>query len=273
MVKGLTQNKQQLSSTVFYWNIKQNYIDPKVFDNLDYVIHLAGSGIADKRWTDARKKEIVDSRVESTLFLAESLRQSQVKIKALVGASAIGYYGTVTTDKIFSENDLPATDFLGDCCRQWENAYNEFNEVADRTVILRLSTVIAKDGGALQKIIPLVKAGISSPLGSGSQYMPLIHIDDLCRMFEFALQSNCNGAYNAACPQHINNRQLMKSLAQALHKPFFLPAVPAFMMHLVYGELAALLLQGSRVSADKITGEGFTFTYPNLKKICKELFS
>ncbi|MEO8759434.1 MAG: TIGR01777 family oxidoreductase [Bacteroidia bacterium] len=267
LVKGLSHNKTKLSKNVFYWNVEENYIDEKSLENVDYLIHLAGAGIADKRWTDKRKKEIIDSRVKSAELLASTLRHKNIKLKGLIGISAIGYYGAVTTDKIFTETDLPGTDFLAECCVKWENAYNLFNDVVERKTILRLGTVVGKDGGALKKLMPLTNFGLASSLGSGKQIMPFINVKDLSALVEFCIaKQNINGIFNAVAPQQPNNNEFMKTLASSLHKPFIMPAVPAFLMKLILGEMAVMLLEGSRVSNDKIIAEGFTFSSPTIKE-------
>ena len=274
IVKGLTQNKKQLSESVFYWNVNEQLIDKRALENVDYIIHLAGAGIADKRWTTKRKKEIIDSRVNSSLFLAKSLKETNTKIKALIGTSAIGYYGAVTSDKIFTEADDSGIDFLGTCCLQWEKSYQAFNELTDRMVILRLPTVLSKNGGALQKIVPIVKLGLASPLGNGRQYMPIVSMDDLVKLYEFVLKNtHIEGTFNANAPCDITNKELMMGLATSLHKPFFMPSVPAFILKALYGELACVLLKGSRVSSDKLTREGFIFSHTTLESILKSVLS
>ncbi len=268
LIKGLTQNKKHLSESVFYWNVNEKQIDKRAIENIDYIIHLAGTGIVDKRWNTKRKKEIIDSRVNSSLFLAQSLKEKNTKIKALIGTSAIGYYGAITSEKVFTEKDNAGKDFLGECCFQWEKSYQAFNEFTDRVIILRLPTVLSKDGGALQKITPIVKLGLASPLGSGKQYMPIVGIDDLVRLYEFTIRNtDLEGTFNANSPYDITNKDLMIGLANILNKPFFMPSVPSFILKAIYGELACVLLEGSRVSSDKIRNEGFTFTHTSLESM------
>jgi len=272
LVKGLSHNKKKQSAAVFYWNTAENYIDEKALQNVDYIIHLAGAGIADKRWTDKRKKEIIDSRVKSAELLASTLTKNKIKLKGLIGISAIGYYGAFTSDKVFTETDLPGNDFLADCCVQWENTYKLFDEVVERKTILRLGTVIGKDGGALKKLMPLVAFCLASPLGTGKQIMPFIHVKDLCALLGFCIKNeNINGIFNAVAAEQPSNKAFMKTLAESLHKPFIMPAVPAFLLKLILGEMSVILLQGSKVSNEKITTPGFNFAFPTIKKAFSEL--
>lgn len=270
-VKGLTHHKSNTSSSVFYWNIKDQFIDEKAFENIDYIVHLAGAGVANRRWTDKRKKEIIDSRINSSALLAKELEKRNHKIKALVGASAIGYYGAVTGDKIFSENDPPGNDFLSECCVQWEKSYDHLIPFAERRVILRISNVIG-NGGMIKKLGPLAEKGMASPLGTGKQFVPWIGVHDLCRMIEYSLRNeNINGIYNAVAPEHSTNEDLTKRICGHYGKKMFLPNVPAFMIKLLYGEMSAVILNGSRVSADKILNTGFTFETPALDQALQRI--
>ncbi len=272
IVKGLTQNKAQLSQSVFYWNVNKQIIDERALENVNYVIHLAGAGIADKRWTVERKKEIIDSRVQSTLFLAQSFNKANIKIKALIGTSAIGYYGAVTSEKTFTENDPAGKDFISNCCVQWEKSYQAFKHLTDRIVILRLPTVLSENGGALQKILPIVKLGLASPIGNGKQFMPLICMDDLVKLYEFAITSHdLYGTFNANAPLSVTNKDFMTGLAKALHKPYFMPNTPSIILKALYGELACVLLYGSRVNSSKILSAGFSFSYPTLDDMLKRI--
>jgi uncharacterized protein len=272
IVKGLTQNKKQLSESVFYWNVNEQLIDKRALENVDCIIHLAGLNIAGKRWTSKRKKDIIDSRVNSSLFLARVLKETNIKLKALIGTSATGYYGSITSQKIFREEDDAGMDFLGECCLLWEKSYHAFNEIADRIVILRLPTVLSKNDGALQKIVPIVKRGLASPLGSGNQYMPLVCMNDLMNLYEFILSNpQLAGIYNANAPCHVTNKQLMVGMASVLHKPFIMPAVPTFFLKVIYGEFASVLIEGSRVSSSKLIDSGFKFSHATLESMLKSV--
>ncbi|MGB5262709.1 MAG: TIGR01777 family oxidoreductase [Lutimonas sp.] len=249
----------------FEWDIEKGSIEEGALKNVDSIVHLAGAGIGDQKWTDQRKKEIVDSRVDSAKLLLNKCKEQHIKPKAFISSSAVGWYGGVTTEKICIESDPYYNDFLGNTCKVWEDAADEFSELGSRVVKLRTGVVLAKNGGALQKLVPLVKSGFGSAVGTGKQYMPWIHIDDLCNMYLKALQDEkLSGAYNAATNDFQTNRSFMKTLAQVLNKPFMMPKVPGFILKLMLGEQAVIILEGSRVSADKILKNGFEFQYPEL---------
>jgi uncharacterized protein (TIGR01777 family) len=267
----LSRNKTNNPNT-YYWNISENYIDPKAIQTADYVIHLAGSGIADKRWTKKIKKELIDSRVKSANLLFSKIKTLNPNLKAFISASGIGYYGTITSEKIFKETDASGNDFLATVCKVWEEASNQFNSLNIRTVILRTGVVFSKKGGAFEKMSQPIKLGFGSPIGTGNQYIPWIHIDDLCNMYVEAIENNeLNGIYNAVASDYVTNEFLTKSIATILDKKAWLPNVPSFILKLIFGEMAVILLEGSRVSAEKIKSTGFKFKYPFLLEALKDL--
>ena len=267
----LSRNKTNNPNT-YYWNISENYIDPKAIQKADYVIHLAGAGIADKRWTKKIKKELIDSRVKSANLLFSKIKTLNPNLKAFISASGIGYYGAITSEKIFKETDASGNDFLATVCKVWEEASNQFNSLNIRTVILRTGVVFSKKGGAFEKMSQPIKLGFGSPIGTGNQYIPWIHIDDLCNMYVDAIENNeLNGIYNAVAPDYVTNEFLTKSIATILDKKAWLPNVPSFILKLIFGEMAVILLEGSRVSAEKIKSTGFKFKYPFLLEALKDL--
>lgn len=256
----------------FFWNVEAHEIDDKAFDGIDHLVHLAGIGVADKRWTTKRKQEIIDSRVNSMKLISDTLKKKEIRLRSFVGASAIGIYGMETSDTIFSEEDRGSKDFLSETCELWEKSYHDMPMLADKTVILRIGVVLSKQGGALERLLPLFKKGLGSAIGNGKQYMPWIHVDDMVSVImEGLFNEGLKGVYNAVAPEHTTNGAFSKQLAQALSKPFFLPNVPAFVMKLVFGEMANVLLTGSRASDKKLMDTGFTFRYPNLEKALKEI--
>lgn len=247
----------------------------KAIDEADYIVHLAGANIGAGRWTARRKKEILSSRVETAemIFKRVAALPGTPRLKAFISASATGYYGAVTTDHIFTENDPAATDFLGETCRLWEAAADRFQELGVRTVKLRTGVVLTAKGGALAKMSLPVILGLGSAMGSGAQYLPWIHIDDLCSIYIKAIEdAQMQGAFNAVAPDQINNKEFTRSLARALQKPFWLPPIPALLMKLLFGEMSSLLLEGSRVSADKITQAGYSFRFPKLEEAFRDLY-
>lgn len=256
---------------MFYWDVNKNIIDKEAIKSVDYIIHLAGVNIAGKRWTKNRKQEIIDSRVKSTKLLFNNIDPNH-KLKAFISASAIGYYGIITSNHIFTETDPPANDFLGETCRLWEDSANKFQNQGIRTVKIRTGIVLSIQDGALSKMIKPFKLGFGSALGSGKQFMPWIHIDDLCEIYIKAIEdSEMNGAYNAVAPKHINNIEFSQEITKRLKRPFWSVNIPAFLLKLHLGEMADILLKGSRVSPDKIIASGYNFKNPTLKSALKKL--
>jgi uncharacterized protein len=257
----------------FYWDIEKKIIELAAIEKADYIIHLAGAGLADKRWSKKRKQEIVDSRVLSTELLFDKIKNRPHPLKAFISTSAIGYYGAISSDKIFTENDAPNCDFLGMVCQLWEQTADKFSEINIRTVKIRTGVVLTSKGGALAKMKMPVQLGLGSDLGSGKQYLPWIHIDDLCGIYLKAIKDkNMNGSYNAVAPEHITNHDATKTLAHTLHKPFFAPSIPAFLFKILYGKMADVLLKGSRVSSEKICKAGYRFLFPKYKQALTNLF-
>ncbi|MDP5106277.1 MAG: TIGR01777 family oxidoreductase [Polaribacter sp.] len=251
----------------YKWDILSNYVDEKALLHTDYMIHLAGAGIADERWTAKRKQVIIDSRVNSANLLFDKISELKINLKGFISASGIGYYGAVTSDTIFKETDKAGTDFLADVCQKWENAAHQFSTKNIPVTILRTGIVLADKGGALDKM----KTPIISPLGSGNQFLPWIHIDDLCLMYIKAIDDNLTGIFNAVAPEHQTSKTFSKTLAKSIKRPFVGIGVPSFMLNLLFGELAIILLEGSRISAKKIEKSGFSFRFDTLKKALKNV--
>lgn len=251
----------------YQWDIQKKTIDQKAFENTDYIIHLAGAGIADERWTNERKKVIIDSRVESANLLFETIKKENINLKGFISASGSGYYGAITTDQIFTETDKVGNDFLGEVCEKWENAAHQLESLKIPVTILRTGIVLSEKGGALDKMrLPVI-----SPLGSGKQYMPWIHIDDLCEMYIKTIEDNLNGVFNAVAPEHHTSITFSKALAKSINRPYVGICVPSFMLKLLYGDMSKILLKGSRISSKKIEQTGYTFRFETLEKALKSL--
>jgi len=255
------------------WNLDRNEIDRKALNSCDFIIHLAGANIGAKRWTSKRKQEILDSRIKSVELIFNNINKQNRKLKAFISASAIGYYGATTSEQIFDESDSFAVDFLGQTCKNWEDAADRFTKIGVRTVKIRTGIVLSKDGGAMAKLKMPIQWGLGSAIGSGEQFMPWIHMEDLCNIYIHALENaHMKGPYNAVAPDHVTNKTFIRKTAQTLHKPFWFPNIPAIAMKLMFGEMAAMLLEGSRVTSDKIRKEGFSFQFPDLDSALKELY-
>jgi hypothetical protein len=194
------------------------------------------------------------------------------RLKAYITASGTGYYGAITSEKIFSEQDSAADDFLGQVCEKWEQIADKFSERGFRSVKIRTAVVLSNRGGALSKMLIPVKLGIGSAIGSGNQYFPWIHIDDLCNIYIKAIEdATMNGAYNAVSPEFLTNRQFTQTIARHLKKPFWFPPIPSWAIRILFGKMSQILLTGSRISAKKIQDSGFVFKYPKLQDALKQL--
>ncbi len=264
--------KNNKTFKTYLWDPQNNQIDPKAIASSDYIIHLAGANIADKKWTTSRKKLILDSRVQSADLIFNEVKKQEKEMMAFISASAVGCYGAITSDKIFTEEDSFADDFLGHTCQKWEQAAEQFQTLNIRTTILRTGLVLNKQGGALEKMLIPVKMGLASAIGNGRQYLPWIHIDDLCELYIKAIEDNqMEGVFNAVAPDFQTNKSFTQALAKALQKPFFLPNIPAFLLKIILGEMSNLLLKGSRVSSNKILKFVFIFKFPKLGSALKDL--
>jgi uncharacterized protein (TIGR01777 family) len=256
----------------FVWNPSKGEMDDVALEGVEAIVHLAGAGIADGKWTEQQKKIIIDSRVESANLLYQKAKEHNPPLKVFVSASGISYYGLDTTENIYSESDSPSNDFIGKCCVLWEEAADQFSEMS-RVVKLRTGIVLSKNGGALEKIAQPIKFGFGAPLGSGDQWVPYIHIDDLCEMYLEAIEKeNYSGVYNAVNGDHVTNADLTKETAKALKKPLWVPNVPSFALKAVFGEMGRLILEGSRASAEKIKTAGFDFRYSTLRDALNAIY-
>jgi uncharacterized protein (TIGR01777 family) len=264
-------DKQNKSDLFFYkWDVATHYIDEQAVLNADFIIHLAGENIADKRWTAKRKAEIVTSRQQSAQLIYEVLKNNNKKVEAFVSASGVGIYGAINGSEICTEKTLPINDFLGTTCQKWEAAAELFSSLNIRTVKIRTGLVLGKDDGFLKKLVPIFKYRLGSALGSGKQYMPWIHIDDLCSIYLEALNNvTMEGAYNAAISDDTTNSVFSKTLAKIFGYSIWLPNVPAFLIQFALGEMSKIILTGRRVSSDKIEKLGFQFQYKKLELALK----
>jgi uncharacterized protein len=270
LVSILTRSDYKNTTDISYykWNLDSKTMDENAVLNADYILHLAGEGIAEKRWTTSRKKAIVDSRVDSIQLIYNVLKKNNITLKAFISASGVGIYGAFNSEIICDEETLPANDFLGNTCVKWEQAVDFIGDLNIRTVKIRTGLVMGKNDGFLKKLIPVFKYKLGSVLGSGKQYMPWIHVDDLCQMYLQAIQNDLMfGAYNGAINDATNNEIFSKTLANCFGYKIWLPKLPAFFIKLLLGEMSQILLTGQRVSSDKIEKAGFVFKYKILKEV------
>ena len=257
----------------FQWDVSYGYIDPAAFEGVEAIVHLAGAGIADERWSAARKRELVNSRVRSTAVLYQALSTIPHSIKTVVSASAIGFYGADTGEQECVETSSVGSDFLADCTKQWEEAVDQIGILGIRLCKVRIGLVMGASGGIFPVISKPIRWGVGANLGSGKQWQSWIHITDLVRIFnELLINSSLSGTFNGVAPEPIRAGDMNKQIAKALHRPFFLPAIPGFLLRLVLGEMACLVLGGSRVSSSKIEKDAsFSFTFVRFDEALKEI--
>lgn len=268
----ILQRKETNNPNEFYWDLKSQFIDDKAFENLDCIIHLAGASIS-KRWTAEYKKELYSSRIDTANLLKKYCIKNNVQLQSFISASGINYYGTFTSDQILDENSgIIHKDFLANLCIEWEKAAENFSNISKRVVCLRTAMVLAKNEGAFPMLKKTVDFNIASAVGSGKQWMNWIHIDDLVKMYIFAVENeNLNGNFNAVADEIPTNKNFMKSLAQISNK-FFLPLnVPSFVLNIIFGEMSEIILEGTKASNKKIKSQGFDFKYSAIEKAFKDL--
>ncbi len=267
-----TSKPVQPYDSVFSWDVKKGNLDERSLDNVEVIVHLAGAGIADQRWTDERKSEILSSRVDSAKLILEALKRRKQSLTAYISGSAIGWYGAYTDSLIHNETEPAASDFMGETCRKWEHAADLFQPVAQRIVKIRTGIVLSQSGGALPKMAQPVRWYVGSPLGTGKQQMPWIHLDDICTVFSNAISDNrYYGAINASATENCTNREFTKVLAKVLDRPVFPISVPSFVLKALFGEMAAVVLEGSKVSNHRIKQMGFTFRFSHLEEALKDI--
>ncbi len=270
-VSHLGRSKKSGSIKSFTWNVNRHQMDEDALHGIDTIIHLAGAGVADRRWTEKRKQEILNSRTRSTQLLFNVLKKENHQVTTFVSASAIGYYGFISNDEL-TENSPAGTDYLANVTKQWEEEVDKIESLNIRIVKIRIGIVLSEKGGALKEMMVPIKFFVGAPLGSGNQYLSWIHIDDLCAMFcKAAEDKNMQGAYNGVGTHPVTNRALTRAIAKALSRPIFLPPIPNFILKLVIGEMADIVLGGSKVSSSKIQRAGFSFQFDNLDKALRDL--
>ena len=255
----------------FYWNPAKNELDQDALRGSDYLIHLAGATVS-KRWTPDYKKLIMNSRVDGTQLLLSATSLLKTPLKAVISASAIGYYGS-DLERLMTEGDAPADDYLAAVTKTWESYTQKFESQQTRSIQLRIGIVLYSGAGVLGRLEPLAKFGLAAPLGSGKQWSSWIHVEDLARMFVYAAtQSLASGPYNAVAPAPVTNKQLTKALCRVNKRPMLPISVPAFVLNVLLGQMATLALMSQKVSADKIIATGFSFKHTTISDALNAIY-
>lgn len=273
-VRFLTRQKR--SNNEFEWNVDQHLIDATALMGVDHIIHLAGASISGKRWINSYKKEIIESRVASANLLFNTLKEHNLHIKSFISASAIGIYENTNRAVIHTEDSPKGDGFLSDVVYEWEQSADRFLSagIAERVVKIRSGVILDSQKGALPKMVIPIKYGLGAPLGDGGQFVPWIHIEDICNLYKFVLDNpTLKGIFNGVAPNHSTNQDLTKEIARILDRPIVMPKIPKVVLQLFFGAGSTVLLEGSKVSSEKIEKEGFQFQYKTLTEALEQLLS
>ncbi len=262
------------ASNHIFWDPANGKIDAEKLEGTHVLIHLAGENIGAKRWSEAQKKRLFDSRLESTKVLASALHKHQIRPECIVAASGAGIYGNDQGEHNFTENDPKGEGFVAELAAAWENATDALAPCTSHFFQLRIGAVLSSQGGALAKMLPIFQYGLGAPLGTGQQFLSWIHIDDLCRLIQAIVNDSLiPGTYNAVCPVPVTNKVFSETLAKVLGRWLLPVPVPAIALKLMFGEMANLVLGGARVSSEKLQQAAFTFLYINLDAALKDLLA
>ncbi len=270
-VRHLSRSKRpDAEFPTFQWDVVAGTVDDAAFADVDYVVNLTGAGIADERWTDARKDVIIQSRTESTRLLARSLERLGVLPKLYLSASAIGYYGD-RGEQLLTEQDAPGTGFLSESCVLWEQSVEEVSKLGIPTFINRTGIVLHPDEGALEKMLIPLKVWTSTYFGNGQQYYSWIHVEDLIGVYTYALEQQLTGIYNGTAPHPVRNKHFAEALGPAMGKKAVVLSAPVPALKVALGEMSHTVLDSARCSAARIEGAGYRFAYPELSQALEQL--
>ncbi len=267
--------KRDLTATFprYAWDVTTGEFDEEAFHGVDYVINLAGAGIADKRWTASRKQLIIESRVKSMQLFHEAFKITGKLPKAFIAASATGLYGN-RDEEWLTENSAPGTGFLSESTQAWEKSITEMKSLNTRLVTIRIGIVLSLKGGAFPQLRMPQKFGIGAYFSNGRQYYPWIHIDDICAIFVKSIEDDrMKGIFNGVAPNPATNIEVTKAIAKAKNRKVLMMPVPSFLLRIGLGEMADVILTSARVSSQKLLDQGFEFKFPNLTTALEALLS
>lgn len=273
IIASRSQRRDDASISYISWNPEKHFIDTVALAQADHIVHLAGAGVADKRWTKKRKQEIRESRVDGSATLVKALKDVPNKVRTIVSASGIGWYGPDKKGQApFRESDPAFDDFLGRTCVEWEQSIQPVVALGKRLVILRTGIVLSNEGGAYVEFKKPLKAGVAAILSTGKQKVSWIHIDDICRAYMFAIENDrLTGVYNATAPQVVDNKELVLHIAKANGRTYLPVHVPEFALKIALGEMSIEVLKSATVDDTKLREAGFQFVYPTLDAAVGEL--
>nr|WP_121270731.1 TIGR01777 family oxidoreductase [Pedobacter schmidteae] len=272
-VAVLSRKATQLPDVkVYLWDVYHSQIDPECMKGVDTVIHLAGENIAEKKWTAKRKQQIIDSRVLSTHLLHQAIKTSGANVSSFISSSAVGYYGDCG-DEILTEESAPGYGFMADCCKQWEAAVDQGKSLGMRIVKLRTGVILAKNEGALAAFEKPIRFFAGAALGSGKQWIPWMHVDDMVAIYLYAVDNPLlSGPYNACAPFPVTNATLTKAIARQLHRPVWPIHVPAALLRLLLGEMSEVVFNSTNTSAQKLLSADFRFKYTQLEAALSDIY-
>lgn len=269
----LSRNKVDIYGVKSYiWDVDQGQIDPQCMSDTDTIIHLAGENIASKKWTEKRKQQIINSRVLSTQLLYKTIKESNANVKTFISASAVGYYGDCG-EEILTEESAAGFGFLAECCKHWEDAVDQGKSLSLRIVKFRIGFILAKGEGALSSLEKPIKFFVGAALGTGKQWIPWVHIDDIVSMFINAVENpRFHGAYNACAPFPVTNLTLTKSIAHQLRRPVWPLNVPETILKLILGEMSEVIFISTNTSAQKLLSTDFKFQFTRLEDALSDIY-
>lgn len=267
-VRVLSRQKSNYEKGIYHWDPTNKAIDKKALEGVHIIINLAGESVAGKRWTAKRKEQIINSRVVPAEFL-HSFKNEMPELKQYISASGINAYGFDKAENVV-ETEKYGSDFLSQVVQKWEKTADIFNDCS-KVCKLRIGVVFSRNGGALKQLAMPVKLFVGSPIGSGNQMVSWIDSSDLCRIFLHVIQNNLEGTFNSFSGNR-TNKELTKAIAKTLRRPLFFPRIPSFVMRIILGEMADIVLQGLHASNQKLLNSGFVFNESLDDSLKKNLF-